>query len=83
MLDAILGTLTGQIGLALGAILTVAGAFLWGKREGTTGERERRAGQDARDYRDTRRRMDHAAGGTSDDDGALRDWLRKRGSKER
>ena len=81
MIADLIAALVGPLGGLLAGIVAVLGAFMWGQRRGKTGERERRAGQDAQDYRDTRRRMDDAAGGTSDDDGALRDWLRERGRK--
>jgi hypothetical protein len=54
MLDALLGPL----GAALGGILAVAAAWLIGKHKGVTGERERRAGQDAADYVNERQAID-------------------------
>ena len=56
----ILGTLLGPLGGLLAGIVAVLGAFLWGQRKGTAGERERRAGQEAADYRDTRKEIDNA-----------------------
>ena len=69
MLETIIGTITGPIGWALGAIVAVVGAWLVGKRKGTTGERERRAGQDAKDYRDERGKIDETDLGHGASDG--------------
>ena len=60
MLDAILGTITGPLGGLLAGIVAVVGALIWGRRQGRQGEAQRRAGQDARDYRETRKEIDNA-----------------------
>ena len=60
MIADLIAALVGPLGGLLAGIVAVLGAFLWGQRKGTTGERERRAGQDARDYRDTRKEIDNA-----------------------
>lgn len=56
----LLGALFGPLGGLLAGIVAVLGALLWGRRQGAKGERERRAGQDAQDYRDTRKEIDNA-----------------------
>ena len=85
MLDAILGTITGPLGGLLAGIVAVVGAFLWGQRKGTTGERTRRAGQDAQDYRDTRKEIDNADLGHGATDqqriDRLREIANRRGSR--
>ena len=54
MIDALLGPLGGVVA-GIGAVLA---ALLWGRRQGKTQERERRAGQDAQDYRNERQAID-------------------------
>ena len=81
MLDAAMNIITGPLGAALAGIVAVLGALVWGRRKGAQDERQKREAQDARDYHDTRRRIDDALDGTHDDDGTLRDWLRERGRK--
>ena len=56
MLDALLGPLGGL----LAGLVAVLGAVMLGRRQGRQGEAQRRAGQDARDYRETRKEIDNA-----------------------
>ena len=80
MIADLIAALVGPLGGLLAGIVAVVGALVLGRRQGRQSEAQRRAGQDARDYRDTRRRMDDAS---SDDPGPdhVRDWLRERGRK--
>jgi hypothetical protein len=54
MLDAILGPLGGILAGVAAAVL----AWVLGRQQGKSGERERRAGQDAKDYHDGRKKID-------------------------
>jgi len=69
----------GGIAAGLAVIFGVLATVFWrgGKAEG-----DRRDAQAARDYRDTRRRMDDATG---DDPGPehVREWLRERGEQSK
>ena len=56
MLDALLGPLGGL----LAGLVAVLGAVMLGRRQGRQDEAQRRAGQDARDYRETRKEIDNA-----------------------
>ena len=59
MLD-LLNIITGPLGGLLAGIVAVLGAVLLGRRQGRQNEAQRRAGQDAQDYRDTRKEIDNA-----------------------
>ena len=76
MLD-LLNIITGPLGGLLAGIVAVAGAVLLGRRQGARGERERRAGQDAQDYRDTRKEIDNADLGHGATDSERIDRLRE------
>ena len=54
MIDLILGPLGGIFAGAVAALL----AWVLGRHTGKSGERERRAGQDAKDYQDGRTKID-------------------------
>ena len=58
MLDAILGAVTGPLGGLLAGVAAVLGAVLLGRRQGRQNEAQRRAGQDAQDYRNERQAID-------------------------
>ena len=73
----LLGMLWGPIGGALAGIVAVLGAVLLGRRQGAKGERERRAGQDAREYRETRKEIDNADLGHGATDSERIDRLRE------
>ena len=57
MLD-LLNIITGPLGGLLAGIVAVAGAVLLGRRQGRQNEAQRRAGQDAQDYRNERQAID-------------------------
>ena len=59
-MTALIDALLGPLGGLLAGLVAVAGALLWGRRQGAKGERERRAGQDAADYRKERQVIDES-----------------------
>ena len=59
-MTGLLDALTGPLGGLLAGLVAVAGALLWGRRQGARGERERRAGQDATDYVKERQAIDES-----------------------
>lgn len=70
----------GWIGAGLAALMAALAAAFW---RGGRAERNRHGAQDARNYRDTRKRMDDASDHLGDDPATLRDWLRERGGDKR
>ena len=79
MLGAAMNIITGPLGGLLASIVAVLGALVWGRRKGAQDERRKREAQDARDYQNTRERMDDAMRRADGADN--RDWLRERGDK--
>lgn len=79
MLDAAVNIITGPLGGLLAGIVAVLGALVWGRRKGAQDERQKREAQDAKDYQDTRGRIDDALRRNDGDD--QREWLRERGRK--
>ena len=53
-----LETLLGPLGGLLAGVVAVLAALILGRRQGASGAREKRAGQDARVYQDERREID-------------------------
>lgn len=78
-MTALLDALIGPLGLLLGGIAAVAVAWLTGKRKGAQDATQKREAQDAKDYQDTRGRIDDALRKHDGDDVA--EWLRERGRK--
>ena len=58
MLADIIGALWGPLGGILGGLGAVAAALVLGRRQGRQNEAQRRAGQDAQDYRNERQAID-------------------------
>jgi hypothetical protein len=57
-MSAVIDALLGPIGGLVAGIAAILGALILGRWQGASGERERRSGQDARDYRDERQKID-------------------------
>ena len=76
MLD-LLNIITGPLGGLLAGIVAVLGAVLLGRRQGRQNEAQRRAGQDAREYRETRKEIDNADLGNGATDSERIDRLRE------
>jgi hypothetical protein len=55
LIDALLGPLGGL----LAGVVAVVGALILGRWQGASSAREKRAGQDARDYQNERREIDN------------------------
>lgn len=73
----LLSTRFGRALAALGGLLvTIAAAFLAGKRE----DRRDAAADELRDYRETRKEIDHADVSRGDPDADV-DWLRDRAKR--
>ena len=78
-MTALLDALIGPLGGLLAGIVAVAVAWLTGRRKGAADATQKREAQDARDYRETRERIDEALRRNDGVDDA--DWLRERGNK--
>lgn len=77
MIGGLLRRFKAAIGFALAGVFLIFAAWRAGRRS---------AEQDAKTksltgYMETRKRIDEAVGGISDDEHVLRDWLRERGGK--
>jgi hypothetical protein len=75
-MSAVIDALLGPIGGLVAGIAAILGALILGRWQGAAGERERRSGQDARDYRDERQKIDAQDLGIGASDSELAKRLR-------
>jgi len=75
-MTGLIDALLGSIGGLLAGVVAVVGALILGRWQGASGERERRSGQDARDYRDERQKIDAEDLGIGASDSELAKRLR-------
>ena len=82
-MTGLIDALLGPIGGLLAGVVAVVGALILGRWQGASSAREKRAGQDARDYQNERREIDSEDLGIGASDSErvdrLRDIAKRRG----